>query len=127
MRWLTTTSNCRRIDLLLAEGLKVESYLDVGDRSQFANSPGAVRLHPDFARSELGNSGLWETLGRAPLILSGPKVEARASIGCVRRRNWCRQLLGLRRPLDTTDRISAGFARERNPSVVHTTDIQPPV
>ncbi len=36
-------------DLLLAEGLPAESYLDTGNRSNFANGGGAVALHPDFA------------------------------------------------------------------------------
>jgi hypothetical protein len=36
-------------DLLLAEGLPAESYLDTGNRSNFANGGGAIALHPDFA------------------------------------------------------------------------------
>lgn len=38
--------------LLLAEGLPCESYLDTGNRSQFANAPGAVALHPRFAAAD---------------------------------------------------------------------------
>lgn len=34
-------------DVLLADGLATESYLDTGNRAFFANAGGAVRLHPD--------------------------------------------------------------------------------
>ncbi len=37
-------------DVLLAEGLPVESYLDTGNRSAFVNGGGVVAAHPDFAR-----------------------------------------------------------------------------
>jgi len=57
-------------DLLLAEGLAVESYLDTGDRSNFLNGGGPVALHPDFA------SRVWEAEGCAPLIVFGSKLEA---------------------------------------------------
>jgi hypothetical protein len=57
-------------DLLLAEGLAVESYLDVGDRSNFENGGGAVALFPNF-------TGLkWETEGCAPLVVCGPELAA---------------------------------------------------
>jgi hypothetical protein len=52
--------------VLLADGLSVESLLP-GDRSAFANSDGAVALHYHWAR---------EGLGCAPLIVSGPHVDA---------------------------------------------------
>jgi len=64
-----------RHDLLLAEGLTVESYLDSGDRSNFANSE-AVRLCPDFSRHGLDVSDRWEAFGGAKLVLTGPKLEA---------------------------------------------------
>ncbi len=38
-----------RHDVLFAEGLPAESYLDTGNRTAFANGGGAVALHPDFA------------------------------------------------------------------------------
>jgi len=56
--------------VLLAEGLRVESYLDTGDRSNFVNGNGAVALYPDFA------SRVWEAEGCAPLMVTGPKLEA---------------------------------------------------
>lgn len=36
-------------DLVLAEGLAAETYLDTGNRDSFENGGGAMRLHPDFA------------------------------------------------------------------------------
>jgi len=57
-------------DVLIAEGLPAESYLDTGDRSNFANGGGAIRLHPDFS------ARVWEGKGYAPLIVTGPKLEA---------------------------------------------------
>jgi hypothetical protein len=59
-----------RHDVLLAEGLPVESYLDTGDRGNFANGDGPVALHPDFA------SRAWEASGCAPLMVTGPEVDA---------------------------------------------------
>ena len=53
-------------DVLLAEGLPAESYLDTGDRSKFTNSGEAVVLHPDFC------ARMWEAKGCAPLIVTGP-------------------------------------------------------
>jgi autotransporter passenger strand-loop-strand repeat protein len=35
-------------DVLFAEGLAAESYLDTGNRMTFANGGGAMTLHPDF-------------------------------------------------------------------------------
>ncbi len=57
-----------RHDVLLAEGLPAESYLDTGDRANFANGGAVMRLHPDFA------SRVWEAEGCAPLVVSGPVV-----------------------------------------------------
>jgi hypothetical protein len=56
--------------VLLAEGLAAETYLDTGDRSNFAGSGGAVTLHPDFS------SRVWEAEGCAPLVVSGPGLQA---------------------------------------------------
>ena len=65
-------------DVVLAEGLPVESYLEAGDRGNFSNGGGAVRLFPEFgaARRFPGGVGwVWETAGCAPLVLSGPAIE----------------------------------------------------
>ena len=56
--------------VLLAEGLPAESYLDTGDRSDFANGGGVVRLHPEFASLRR------EAEACAPLVITGPVLEA---------------------------------------------------
>ena len=57
-------------DVVLAEGLAVESYLDTGDRANFDNAGRVVALFPVFA------SLAWEAYGYAPLVVTGPPVEA---------------------------------------------------
>jgi hypothetical protein len=54
-----------RHDVLLAEGLPAESYLDTGNRSAFANGGGEMQAHPDFALRT------WESHGCAPLVTCG--------------------------------------------------------
>ena len=56
--------------VLLAEGLPAESYLDVGDRSHFANGGIVATLHPDLA------CRVWEAAACAPLVVSGPRLDA---------------------------------------------------
>jgi hypothetical protein len=41
-----------RHDVVLAEGLPAETYLDTGNRSAFDNGGGVVALHPDFAGAQ---------------------------------------------------------------------------
>ena len=50
-------------EVVLAEGLAVESYLDTGNRHGFANAP-LVALPEEFPQ------------GRAPIVLDGPVVES---------------------------------------------------
>jgi hypothetical protein len=57
-------------DVLLAEGLAVESYLDTGDRSSFENGGRVVALFPSFS------SLVWEACGYAPLVVTGPPFDA---------------------------------------------------
>jgi len=52
-------------DVLLAEGLPVESYLDTGNRGAFANGGAAVAMHPDFSGE------VWRRRGCAPLVWDG--------------------------------------------------------
>ncbi len=59
-----------RHDILLAEGLPTESYLDTGDRACFDNAGGTVVLHPDFSR------WAWDAGACAELRVVGPEVEA---------------------------------------------------
>ena len=57
-------------DVLLAEGLPCESYLDTGDRASFGSGP-VIRLHSEFGRTDL----TWESRGYAPLAVAGEAVE----------------------------------------------------
>ncbi len=75
-----------RHDVLLAEGLACESYLDTGNRAAFANGGAASALHPDFAR--LAAWRVWDEFACAPLMLGGPRVAAvRAYASASSRRN----------------------------------------
>ncbi len=56
-------------DVVLAEGLPAETYLDTGDRARFAGGR-VTTLYPDFA------ARTWEMDGCAPLVLAGPRLEA---------------------------------------------------
>lgn len=55
--------------VLLAEGLPAESYLDTGDRANFADCGGVMALHPDFS------SRVWDAEGCAPLVVTGPALD----------------------------------------------------
>jgi hypothetical protein len=57
-------------DVLLAEGLPSESFLDMRDGTNYANRPGPLRLYPDFS------ARLWEAFGCARLIVTGPELDA---------------------------------------------------
>lgn len=59
-----------RHELVLAEGLPTETYLDTGDRACFANGGGALALHPDFSR------WTWDGRACAELKVVGPEVDA---------------------------------------------------
>jgi hypothetical protein len=56
--------------VLLAEGLPAESYLDTGDRTNFANGGGPITLYPDFS------SRVWDAEGCAPLVVTGPQLDS---------------------------------------------------
>ena len=47
-----------RHDVLLAEGLPTESYLDTGNRAAFANGGAFLELHPDFKPRHAAETGL---------------------------------------------------------------------
>jgi hypothetical protein len=59
-----------RHDVVFAEGLPAERYLDTGDRANFANGGVVVSAYPDFA------TRVWESEGCAPLAITGPVVAA---------------------------------------------------
>jgi hypothetical protein len=57
-------------DILLAEGLPAESFLDTGNRGAFSNDRGAVMAHADFARR------VWQAEGCAELVTRGAALTA---------------------------------------------------
>jgi hypothetical protein len=63
------TLSCRHIelperDVVLAEGPPAESFLDMQDRSDYANGPGPIRLYPDFS------ARMWEAFGCTRLVVT---------------------------------------------------------
>ncbi len=64
-----------RHDVLLAEGVPAESFLDTGNRAAFENGGATIMAHPDFSRS------VWETAACAPLVWEGARLDsARAKL-----------------------------------------------
>ena len=61
-----------RHDVLLAEDLPCESYLDTGNRAAFENAEGPMELHPDFARR------VWREQGCAPILVDPAEPALRA-------------------------------------------------
>jgi hypothetical protein len=57
-------------DVVIAEGLPAETFLDMRDGSNYANRSGPVRLYPDFP------ARMWESFGCARLIVTGPELAA---------------------------------------------------
>jgi hypothetical protein len=69
-------------DVLLANGMPAESYLDTGDRTRFGNGGGVIALHPDFS------TRAGEISGCAPVVQTGPvlaSVRKRLAAGVARR------------------------------------------
>ena len=60
-------------DILLAENLPAESYLDTGNRCSFENGGTVTRLHPDFA----GGQAQREAASCAPLLVRAEDTEPR--------------------------------------------------
>ena len=60
-------------DILSAEGLPCESFLDTGNRADFDNGGPVMRMHPEFALR------VWEADGCAPLVIYGAELEAARS------------------------------------------------
>jgi hypothetical protein len=54
-------------DVILAEDLPVESYLETGSRAVFDNSGLPILLHPEFNQDA---GAIWEALACAPLVVS---------------------------------------------------------
>ncbi|MSP01287.1 MAG: choice-of-anchor E domain-containing protein [Acetobacteraceae bacterium] len=55
-------------DVVLAEGLPVESYLETGGRGAFENADDPISLHPDFATGNDRVAAVWRQSGYAPLL-----------------------------------------------------------
>ena len=73
-------------DVLLAEGMPAESYLDTGNRDAFANAPVAA-LRAEFA---VRDQGAWTRHACAPLIEEGAVLDAV--------RSWLDERAGTRLP-----------------------------
>jgi hypothetical protein len=58
-----------RHDVILAEGLPCESFLDTGSRAAFENGGPVIQLYPDFARR------VWEADACAPIVVAGPQLD----------------------------------------------------
>jgi hypothetical protein len=56
--------------IVRAEGLSLETLLPGSDKTAFATNQGVVQLHPDLSARN------WEALSCAPLVVTGPKLEA---------------------------------------------------
>ncbi|MCB8882101.1 Hint domain-containing protein [Acidisoma cellulosilytica] len=61
-------------DILLAEGLPAESYLDTGDRHAFAGGA-ATEIHPAWGSESRDVTLVMDALGYAPLQVAGPEVD----------------------------------------------------
>jgi len=57
-----------RHDIVLAEALPVESYLDTGNRASFSNGGPSAAMFPDFG------ARIWETMACAPLVVAGSQL-----------------------------------------------------
>jgi len=76
-------------DVLLANGMPAESYLDTGDRARFSNGGDVITLHPDLSAPTP------EILGCAPFVQDGPVLDAvrnRLAAGGVRRKRGPRDI-----------------------------------
>jgi hypothetical protein len=82
-------------DVLLAEDLPAESYLDMGNRLSFANGGPFVEAHPDFRPKHWADTCV-------PLVLDGPELE-RAKTMLIERA----QILGYKTTAEPDAHISA--------------------
>ncbi len=104
-----------RHDIVLAEGLPVESFLDTGGRASFVNGGPVTDLHPNFGWLR------WEVDGCAPLIAAGARLTAaRARLHEIARAlDYNRDALAL--GSSTTRRRDHDVIDQREPSPQSTT------
>lgn len=76
-----------RHDVVLANGMAAESYLDAGDRASFGNTGAIVTLHPDFG-VQTGESGRCVRLVRTGPVLE--RVRRRLALSRTNRGRWPR-------------------------------------
>jgi hypothetical protein len=62
-------------DVVWAEGLPTETYLDTGDRACFANGGDVMTLHPAWRRPGPEVTLVMDALGYAPLRLTGRDID----------------------------------------------------
>ncbi len=60
-------------DIVTANGMPAESYLENGDRAAFDNGGEAIALYPDFGMRR------WEAFGCVRLVVTGPELDAVAA------------------------------------------------
>jgi hypothetical protein len=73
-------------EVVLAEGLPAETYLETGNRDCFDDFS-SVRLHPVFG------DVAWEALGYAPLVVTGAKLDrVREQLRRIEQQTPCREL-----------------------------------
>jgi hypothetical protein len=65
-----------RHEIVFAEGLSCESYLDIGNRGNFINGGTVAAAFPDFSPPSGGVAEIWEGRGYAPLVVYGSALEA---------------------------------------------------
>ena len=63
-----------RHEAIIANGLTTESYIETNGDTRFDHADVIVRLFPNFTLQT--NAAIWETSGRAPLVVAGNKLVA---------------------------------------------------
>jgi hypothetical protein len=63
-------------DLLMAEGVAAESYLEPGVRNDADGQDRSVRLHSNAGSAVLSIAARWEANGCAPLLTHGQRLAA---------------------------------------------------
>jgi autotransporter passenger strand-loop-strand repeat protein len=106
-----------RHDVLIADGMAAESFLDVDNRNVFANSGAVTVLHPELGAKERENA-IWAERGCAPRCIDGPRLaQLRVWLGARA------EFLGARTTDDPEPRLSADglviAPASRNDGVLH--------